>query len=379
MPRASLPSYLKRLTTYDVLLTQTTEEELLTHFENESKTFEERWKPFADALSCAIEKLYDNNPYIGHNWRRGPPDRLYNKGIGWFELNDETFEKYSRLSSLRNDMAICEKEFKWSQKHDWVSGFLYLLEQARKREIEETQDLQARDELCFQKARRDWTERDAEWIAKETERKNHKHHYPKEYYEELFRKDKDAVKFYKGVIPNHEETCRLCVEDREKREARQKQEEAEEMERRQKEAEEREQARLEEERREMLRKERERQAEQQWCVKPAKRCDFCDYETKSETHWIYHCASKDHIYKEKQASLYCKVCDIQCSHRLQYDTHIASNKHKKLAGEIKEPSLHCEACNYTATTKQNLEIHCRSKKHQRNVETQVVEVPEHRD
>lgn len=369
MPRASLPSSLKQLYTYPVLLTKTTEEELLKYFEEESQTFEERWKPFQTILTDAINELHRDNPYRRHNWRRGIPKRMFPQGHIPTQ-SEEELERYEKITFLGFDLKRCDTAFHWSDTHEWVRDFLYKLESLRQQQNDNRTELMELDQLCFYKAQKEWEAKDADWIVNENKRKEHMGHHPREYWEELFRTDKDAERYHKGIIPDNDETCELCIKFRKEREEQAKIEAEKEERRRKQEEEEREEERLAQERRERERKEREARAEQEWLERPVKKCDACNFQTRSETTWLYHCASADHVYNEKKKALYCPVCDIQCSHRLQYDAHITSNKHKKKAAGETECNLHCDLCNYTATTKGNLDIHCKSKKHQRNMETQ---------
>ena len=351
MPRPSLPSHLQRMTTYDVLLTQTTEEDLKNHFQASVLEYEARWKPYADELERCVSDAFTHNPYLGRSWRKSGPTRLYPKGHEWNRMdssNDAEVKKYFWIYEFAFDFRRCINEFKWEQFEDDLHMISRCLDTMKSGEDE----LKRYDERNYANAKKDWEMRDAEWIANEKLRREHENHHPRAWWVAYFERDPDAKKWYKGVIPDNEDTCSLCVYEKEV-EARRQQEEAEENARQE------EEARIEAEREaeEKAQREAERKS------KPVQHyhCEGCEYHTTSSFNYDVHLKSTEHKVKAR----FCKGCNYQCRSDVEYATHIGTNKHKKVAGEVVvvSKSYHCETCNYTTHRKDAFDRHLASKSH----------------
>ena len=350
MPRTSLPSHLSRCTTYEVLLTKTTEEDLLAHFKSAFETYEARWKPYAEELERCVADAFAHNPYLGRSWRKGGPTRLYPKGHEWNRMdpnNEAEIQKYHWIWEFAFDLHRCMREFNWKemdQQDEFVSKCLD--------EIKSGQDeLMRYDERNYNNAKRDWETRDADWIAEQTLRRNHENHHSRSWWTDYFQRDAGACEWYKGVIPDNEDTCSFCICEKQI-EIKRKEAEAEQKKR------EEEEARLE--------AQREAEEKAQRKAKPVTHyhCESCEYNTTSSFNYDVHMKSMEHKLKAR----FCKACNHQCRTDFEYAAHITSLKHKKAMGEVEEAvevpvSYHCELCDYTATRKDVFKRHMASKSH----------------
>ena len=381
MPRHALPSHLKNLKTYDVVLTQTSEDDLYDHFVSKSQNYEPLVQSFRTDLSAALEDIRDVNPYLNHNWRKGAPDRVYPTGCEWMNVDIESeryLDKFWFLSRLQQDFLICNKEFKWSSnvnKEEFCNEFEFMMYRCIEQIKSDQQELVMYDTIHFNEAKKKWMEKDTEWIENDKKRKDHRYHKPKQFYIDLFKQDPDAIQFYKGIIPDNEETCEFCMHEKTLREER----EREEREREEREREELEEREENEEREELERKknkETKNEIKNEIKVIEQKQrtimhCEDCNYTTDSLSFFNLHCSGKEHNLTIKQKRLYCKVCDIQCRTNIEYSHHITTRKHKIKSGEIQDNPNYCKVCDYTATTTSNLSTHFKSKKHRANIEKLV--------
>ena len=374
MPRQSLPSHLKNLKTYGVLLTQTTEEDLLKHLQEASKRYESHWQGYYDKLNGIVQDLHDRNPYRKHNWRKGSPERRYKNGWEWNDFavdDDDKMKAYYWIFDIRHDLKRCGDEFKWGEKDDeigqWYRDFEYQVGRLISNLHETEKELKWVDERNFASAKKEWETEDAEWIDYQKRLKEHQMHRSRQAWLELFARDKESQEWYikrngGDGIPNTDETCEFCIRKKkqdEEYEARRKVEEAERL---------AEEERYRQEREEAERRKAE-ERQRKWAEMNAVlyTCEDCDFSTRNKWNYENHLDSKQHAHVVKQKSLFCKQCQVQCRTQMEYDHHVSTNKHKKAIGEVKEKVWRCEACDYTASLKHHYENHCKSKKHQEKV------------
>lgn len=367
MPREYLPTHLKSIKTMEVQLTKTTEEDLWKHFLHRFSNIEDEYRFIHERLNKSIEYLYNNNPYYRHNFRKhGNPERVYGC-MEWLNPNFESgdLQLYWSYFDLRSDLKRCISEFKWldnETKSIECGNMMYVIDRLLDQTKEKQKELDELDKARLQEAKNDWLEEDKEWIEEQKLRKAHSGHHPKEWYVELFKKDKEAERWYKGEIPNYHETCKYCIADfdyKKKVEERLKQEEEE---------------RLEADRRWLEEQQKKREEE-----RPKNRtlhtCEECNFKTYNKFNYDDHLESREHKQKTKCKEMYCECCKIQCRTLIEYTHHLNTTKHKKNAGTFEEEKLYCECCDYTATTKQNLQIHFKSKKHQQKMQEVSVCIP----
>ena len=360
MPVKTLPSHLKNMKTMDVQLTKTTEEEIWLHFVNRFTNLEEEYEYIHKALDKAINYMYENNPYYKYNWRKCIPERMY-KCLEWLTTNYESnaIEKFWSYYELKSDLKRCNGEFKWTEdetKSVECCNMLYIIDRLLEQTKEKQNELNDLEKTRFEQAKQEWLERDKVWIEEQKLIKGHSYHHPKEYYIQLFKKDKNAEIFYNGIIPNHSETCKYCIAEADYKRIQDEKEkkDLEEQEQRNREW--------------LEQKEREREESRQ--VKQVMQnyeCPDCNFHTVHKFNFDNHMDSKEHAQMIKCKSLFCKDCEIQCRSIIEYNHHIHTSKHKKKAGQLEEDTLYCTICNHTATTKQNYQTHLKSKKHLQKV------------
>lgn len=368
MPRVSLPSHFKNLRTYNVLLTQTTEDDLLDHFRRVSETYSYQDREFHNELFSIIEAQHSVNPYRSHNWRRGTPERRYKNGWEWISMDDEKkYEAYQRLVWFGFDFKKCDDEFHWTTNPEtavWAEGFLRQTEQHRLDSVSMIRELAEIDARNFATAKKEWETDDAEWIDRKKRLHEHSFHRPRQYYLDEIARDPDAKAWYesKGGIPNYEETCEFCRKQKEEDDARTERLRQEEEERREEE-------RLAEEKR--LQEELLRKAQRKAVVSAPRvlhRCEDCDFQTYTELVYVSHMKSREHLNRLKLKAWFCSACETQCRTQVEYDNHTQTAKHKKAVSGTGH-SWSCEACGYTATKKHHYEAHMTSKKHLARVGT----------
>lgn len=351
MPRPCLSTHLKNCKTFEVLLTKTTEEELLAHFASAYAVYEDRWRPYHERVDECVKQNYEDNPYRQLNWRKGTPKRKYTKGWEWQVLTPDNVENYAWLTSIRGDLLRCSQEFTWNTTQPWTVEFEARMQRCTDTLTYNEKELMVIDERNFEVAQQEWQTTDAEWIACEARAKAHRGHHPRAYYLELFAKDKSAEEWYmrRGGMPTDDETCELCI-----RQAQTKPITIEVYE--------------------------EEQNHEQVVEVPTLPpqpsptrthvCDTCEYTTTNGWRFKLHMDSKEHAFIVKQKSLYCSHCSIQSRTQIEHAHHLTTNKHKKAAGELVVPTVwRCEPCGYSASLKQQFETHCKSKKHQAAIAT----------
>lgn len=351
---------MKEIKTYPVLLTKTDKEELKEYYTKLNQIYEARFQPYLDMVRSACDSLVTNNPYAKHNWRKGLAKRLYKTGHEWNRIKDENeITLYEWITYAKRDLRWCVDEFKWDDA--WVQPTFQLIDRCMDSLNDTQRELLWRDEQLWSLAKHRWEKEDATWITRNELKKSHESHKPKSFYIELFKTDKDAEKWYDGVVPDNEDTCEFCIEEKR---IDQEREEKMRLEEEQQEQEE-EELRLE---RRKLAEEKERQKQSVELVK--QHCEVCDYTTHHGAIYQIHLTSKPHLINVKKQGLYCKTCDHQSRTEIEHAHHLSTTKHKRNTGVVAaEPDEYsCESCEYTTHCKQHYENHLKSKKHKKNVD-----------
>ena len=151
MPRPTLPAELSRLHTYSVCLTQTTEEDLMTHFRSRFETFEEDTRVFLRKRDRFIESICEHNPYKNVNWSRGV-DRI--RSTVSFMREEEVLAEQN-LALLVIDLKRCTRVFSWTTVANWVEmGDDFL---NRLRDLDE--ELKQVEAIAYQSAHTAWKNR----------------------------------------------------------------------------------------------------------------------------------------------------------------------------------------------------------------------------
>ena len=354
MPRPSLPASLKKMWTFQVVLTQTTEEELWQHFTDKFRDYENHRDYLINKIEALGDEMNLNNPFSNQSFsksRRTLPSRKYNNLNGvavevFLEPNDETeWNRYLLISKLNNDLKRCGKELKWDENAKYSAQFLEwtALSEQTVWELETAlSGLATTEECCYFFAKRQWEITHADEILQE-------------------KQNEIAKSRHLGHVDVDPE-CSLCI-FAEKIRTIQEKEALQRAIQEQQDAAEMLLMRQEEER-----VERELEEERKLMEKEAAKhtCETCDYTTSSGSKFDVHLASKEHTARLRSKALYCQPCETQSRSQLEHENHCNSVKHKKKVGEIVEPTEYlCDACKYTTPSKHLFKQHTNSKKHKK--------------
>jgi hypothetical protein len=375
MPRPCLPDGCDTLRTMNVLLTKHTEDDILKHMLSCREPTERILDKYVPILDSEIYQTTHNNPYKDLNWKKhyeykfqnkvSPFKQRYEKTTDIFPCTEEMVNEMSYLGSVKRDISICDRIFKWSETNDEFQEMEYKLISKIDMFHEEQKELVFFDTLAFRKSKEDWDKANTEYLAEYQLRLDHRKHQTREEYEAKMKErfsSPEAIDWYGGeegyrqhfVFVDTSETCKYCIEQARLRKEKQERD------------------RLREEQDRIWREEEAKKMEQETIQKVVvpvvvakfdpKTCDCCQFVGTTNYEWTSHINSKEHMMKEKLKKTYCSVCEIQCKNDADYQVHLQTQKHKKKCGNM--PSVYrCEACNYETTIKRNYELHCGTKKH----------------
>ena len=340
MPRPTMPAYFKDMTSYNVQLTKTTEEDLKEHFRKSSELYSIRVQADLDEQKRIMNMLYTENPYKNRNWRKSTPDRLFTHGYDTRSLREEKVEELKWKFSISREFPWSMEVYEWNE--DWAVQFSQTLYRTSERYRSNVEEIKHLDCLCFEVAKQMWEQEDSDWIAIREKKKSHSSHRPKSYYVQLFAHDKNAKDWYKGIIPDNEDTCEFCIQEK----------------------------RISDERDETIRSQEQPLA----VVEPREPksipvvshlCTDCSYTTNHSAVYAIHMKSKEHLLTIKKQGLFCKPCNHQSRTEVEHGHHLTTTKHRKNTGLIQpeEKEYVCECCQYKTPMKQNLVIHMKSNKH----------------
>jgi hypothetical protein len=133
MPRASLPHYLAKMTTMEVFLTKTTEEQIWNHIEKQIEGLEEKIDGFKNDLEVLVESYYKGNPYDKYtidDWRNQRPKSFYRGDkLKWIHDGGEEYAKsFFDMLDVFRDIRLCERAFpEWFER---LTTFCMLLTEA---------------------------------------------------------------------------------------------------------------------------------------------------------------------------------------------------------------------------------------------------------
>ena len=366
MPRPTLAPTLKNLRTTSVLLTQTTEEELWSHFTTNFKRFEETADRFMAELEDAL-RYVKLNPYASCSWRREPPKREFDGELSWIRGDlDVEFKAYFYMYDFFADLRMCDRHLKWSADEEYgqrCQEMLWYCERKQEEFRSETRDLQSFDIMMYRRSEKAWHAKHPEVREEEEMREKHRFHKTQEEWKEYFENDPDELQYYKDGIPKDDETCPLCISKaRCKKEANERKERI---------------AREEQEEFEMMKQRREealRLAEAPSSPREVRNyeCTDCDFHTTSGDAHALHMVSPDHVAVKKQKALYCEACKVQCRSPMELSLHKNTKKHKKAESDDDDEEnpavvFRCDACEYSTEYKHVYNTHLKSKKHQSKV------------
>lgn len=344
MPRKSLPPGIKMMKGYDVVLTETTEEDLRKYIHENIGTFKTCHSMINNKQNKFLDQLIDGNPYAGMSWRK------LVKRLEWIDWMGTEQEKYFKLLKIimdfKHDYTLCVKIFEWEEPDIQFMIEKYGTINDKENEFVNYERLRAKQ------SRTEWELKDAEWISENKLKQDHSNHKTRKEWEIEFKQIEEEMglaflnRWFPNGIPNTDETCKFCIAKLNLSKKAEVVLKEQELEQEQKNKEWRKQKEADQKEREKL------------------NCTCCNFSTFSSEAYDLHLDSKEHQKRELLKKTYCKCCEIQCRTETDYDIHIQTKKHKYAIGELeKQTEFHCEKCNYKTTFKQHFEKHCGTKAH----------------
>ena len=352
MPRQTIPQRAKKMQTYDVNITQTTEEQIWNHIQIKLNEIQPLQNEARIKQNDMINLVFDSNPYQNCNWRKNPPKHI--EFLEWMDGNEKWYDYIRLLFEIRHDVKLCIDIFNWYEtKPEEVSQ---LEHEVIKLSLDYEEEFNMYERMRYLEAKKIWEVNDAEWIAnKKISDIHNSSHKSIELWEHYKQKQREGCFTYDILIPEiitntRINTCKLCVNAiaEEKRiEEKQRIEEIEFIKR-----EEEWKLQKEIERKEVLE------------TRELYECKECGFKTYDDIVWNTHEESKDHKKIMELKKFYCEECLVQCRNQMEFSIHIQTKKHKILTGIIeKQTEFKCETCNYITHLKQNYDKHCLTKSH----------------
>ena len=340
MPRSTLPTEFKHIRTFEVVLTNHT----LDDVKEKITDMMRQCTSTIDFILAKKEKylcnFLENNPYQDRSWRTHGPERI--TAVDWI-IDDETImQKCSFLRDLYSDLKLIAKILKTNEYADEIFELSRYFSLSKDKD----EELMMWEAINYAKAKADWEKRDAEWIAEKKLAYSHASHRTRKEWEEVFNKDPDEKKWHNGIIPDTEDTCKLCIQRKE-------------LHRRQEEFEKKEEERMAK----LIAEYAQSQKQEKVAPRETKtyECEECEFKCTNQYVFNDHNQSAEH----KTRMRYCKICEVQCRYDTEYAAHLTSRKHKLATGEIDDtPTEHyCETCDYKTNRKSNFKLHCTTKAH----------------
>jgi hypothetical protein len=341
MPRVSLPSSIKNLKTFEVLLTQTTEAHLRSHCETFFANFEATREKYMSRISDAVGIFLDGNPYTEKDWKKREPTRHYKDLITWFGEDEADVQEYLSFQFFLSDLNLLSKNFQWEELEDMK----YEVERFMTHMYSGQKDLAQLEEMRFTQAKKQFQEENKEWIEEQKMIKIHKSSHHTGY--------RLRIKQEEGENIDQHLACIYCKDDYDKEmasvqrtrdyEARQRELHPEHY----------------------IIKNLTKTIDQQvpYVRPPEQSCEDCGFKTYYTSAFEAHKQESQHKRALQLKEWYCKDCDSQSRTKIEYDNHIQTSKHKKRVGELETVEYVCEKCNYKTLLKHLYDQHCTTKKH----------------
>ena len=319
MPDSILPSELKNIKTFGVLVTKTTEEDVEMALAKAYIEYLRLKEDFLANASSEYGKYLDGNPYNDHDFKT-PLEELI---IPWLKNKSQYFVK---IVHLRNDFSLCAKHLK--KEYPQIEDLENFINQM----LTYNKDYELLDKMYRRDAYLNWRDKKAQLKKDDMKKNPHKYHMSIQDWDDLIARDPDANKMLDGPEKYKEVmACPLCIEVEVKR--IEKMTERDNI-----------PARIEEN------------------VEDYKECDICEFIGKSYA-FERHFEHTQHLTAVHLRNLYCEKCETQCRTEKELQTHNKSSKHIKLNSEKVTITYSCEKCNYSTLFKQVYENHCKTKKH----------------
>ena len=333
MPRLSLPSTLKQLQSYEVLVTQTTEEELKSYFNTYFSVFQSESRKYTNRIDAVLSTFIDGNPYANHNWKKGKPSRYYNEPFAWFGTDDIEMVEYSKFCRFCHDVKILIKEYDWEELNEMEFECEKFITQI----AIDQKNLLNFELVRFNQAKTKFEEENKEWVQEQKDISNHKlTHFGRN----LVYKERNGSSIEEDL------KCQYCKIEYDK--------EFEML-----------QNHLDRQKRMCgditTKYKSESESESECEFNPI--CEDCGFKSTDKNEYNEHISNPKHIKMIELQALFCDACSIQCQTIAKFKEHIETSKHKKNTKVIEVKSYECEKCQYKTTLKHHYNQHINTQKH----------------
>jgi hypothetical protein len=321
MPNSNLPIEVKDITSFKVLVTQHTEEDVDMMIAQKYIDCLNLKDEFLNIASAELGKIIDTNPYKDHDFKTP----LEDSKIPWLVNKSE---QYMRIVHLRNDFTRCSKIF----KKDYPQ--IEELDDFVNKMVTYAQDYQFYEKNHRRNAYLSWRDKKAK-LKKDDKLKNpHKYHMSIQDWDLKIISDPDCAKMLDGPEKYAEVmACPLCIEVEVKRIEKMTE-------------------------RDNIPKHIQEQEEQE----ENEECEDCGFIGKSYA-FERHLNHTTHLTAVHLRNLYCEKCELQCRTEKELQIHCKTARHVNASKVMKDVTYSCEKCNYSTPHKHVYQIHCKSKKH----------------
>lgn len=351
MPRSTLPNVLSKMETMEVLITQTTEEEILEHMKKEVVGLEDSINMYKKHLNDLVNKYFYTNPYDKYDiqdWRNNRPIRKYkHDSLRWLTEQGEDFMTgFFHMLKVINDVKRCVKAFpEWETTFEDVMDIIPFVSF-------DIDELIANESIRYFESKKKYETEDAEFLNERKLSFDHREFH-------VNRQKYQTDDFTRNVLCNKKEpvywtTCKLCIMEEQRRKDL--------IEAEQNEIQRIEEDRIrwnEEQKQKRLKKKEEEKVETYIC-------ECCNYKTTNYDAYDRHLETKEHKVKQNHADWFCKCCNIQSRSKNEHDFHLKSNKHQKNVNgnSSDKPEMYiCKCCEYETPRKDLYNRHLLSKTH----------------
>lgn len=366
MPSPTLPSCLKEVRSFPILLTQHKKEEVLARFEALLEEWEEKNSEEYRRLDRLITEFYQQNPYMAwtkRDWRdyQHPEEGRRHVSMVWEERPGQRWSwwawrsKHGAVGGGDRSWVHVPADYPLFREAypEWGAEWEMRIASAPKVSAAED-EFHDVEQMSYNKAWYFWKESDQEWIA---ERLKSLYHY--DHCREKGHKC-DYCPIAEEAERRFQERDRILRQEQEAKEAERLRKEREAAE---------EYARQEREWEAKIQQEHKARAEQ-IRTRPVLHlpCETCRVSFGSQQALDHHNHSRDHILRvaeQNKEKYYCEVCKVQCRNEEHWNIHIASKKH---TSKNDPETFVCECCDYQTPYKQTYQRHLQSRGHKAKVE-----------
>jgi len=340
---------MKKFRSFEILITQTTEEEILSVFTDKMALFDKKSQYYIDRIEKLLEEIKEYNHYLDLDFYE-PLERI--NLYRW--MDDDYFGFLKDYLTLSKDMELCENVLWCNEEDQEVRDSLFEWMGCIQTFLSNTQffkhELTYIDNKNYEEVAELRRQRKLEREAKQNLISLHMKHKEAEYYSDHVEDENYYLKF-DGSRVYFDKECKNCLSDKAFYFKVRFEEDKEMFEYQQ----------------DQLRKEELKTKTQEPVINLEDIvCECCNYKTKSSHDFKRHTESKEHRSAHKLKNWTCSACGKQARSELEWSYHIKTKKHKVNVGEEdgRPSEYYCEACDYTCVLKTHWAQHLLSKKHQ---------------